>query len=258
MKNVGGATHTASPASQQSHKQVPDLPSLEAMQASSLLQSRVDDRMTHLEGLSDQQLQNSGKFRSQRGGKDVVFVKRQVPWPQNQILGGRNKERISYDDLDVFQWVAGYAGIVKDETDLDTKNIMLEHLMELMEDAHDFSWVGSKAAHAVILTKIEDCKLEWDDHTRLDRIRRQNQRAEPPKIQSNVGKAKSGSDKKVCQFYQRKACHSKSQEHLAKGVWYKHICSSCFAFGKELEHPAKECPELKKLTKNVHLPTLTE
>ena len=27
MKNVGGATHTASPASQQSHKQVPGLPS---------------------------------------------------------------------------------------------------------------------------------------------------------------------------------------------------------------------------------------
>ena len=39
---------------------------------------------------------------------------------------------------------------------------MLEHLIALVEDAYDFSWVGSKAAHATILTKMEDCKLEWE------------------------------------------------------------------------------------------------
>ena len=139
------------------------VPSLEAMQASAQLQAKVDDRMSHLEGLPDVSSQLPGKFRSQRGGKEVVFCKRQVPWPHNHILTGNHRERISYDDLDVYQWVAGYAGIAKDEGDIDLKNTMLEHLIPLMEDAHDFSWTGSKAAHAVILTKMEDCKLDWDE-----------------------------------------------------------------------------------------------
>ena len=52
------------------------VPSLEAMQASAQLQAKVDDRMSHLEGLPDVSSQLPGKFRSQRGGKDVVFCKR--------------------------------------------------------------------------------------------------------------------------------------------------------------------------------------
>ena len=81
---------------------------------------------------------------------------------------------MSYDSLDIFQWVAGYAGIIRDETDLDTKHYMLDHLVDLMEDAHDFSWSGSKAAHAVVLTRMENCKLEWEDTAKLERIRRQH------------------------------------------------------------------------------------
>ena len=54
--------------------------------------------------------------------------------------------------------MTGYASIVKDEHDTDLKNAMLDHLIALMEDAHDFSWTGSKAAHTVAITKMEDCK----------------------------------------------------------------------------------------------------
>ena len=237
------------------------LPSLDDMQASAHLQARVDQRITHLDGLPDINIQSSGKFRSQRGGKEVVFVKRQVPWPHNSVLTGNTRERVSYDDLDIYQWVAGYAGICKDESDVDLKNIMLEHLIALMEDAHDFSWIGSKAAHAVILTKMEDCKLEWDDSLKLERIRRQNQRAEPARGHAGPPSGKSKhmhSGKKICQYYQRKACHAKTAEHFAKGVCYRHICASCFAFGHELEHPARDCPELRKQSKNVNTPTLNE
>ena len=194
-KVSGSITTSGSPSLDTNHNiaQPSMMPSLVAMQSSAQLQARVDDRMSHLEGLPDSCSQLAGKFRSQKGGKEVVFCKRQVPWQHNYILTGNHRECISYDDLDVYQWVADYAGIAKDEGDIDLKNTMLENLIALMEDAHEFSWTGSKAAHAVILTKMEDCKLEWDDSFKLDRIRRHNQRSDPVKghaSHSSVGKSK--------------------------------------------------------------------
>ena len=69
-----------------SQVQATALPSLSDLQASAQLQSRVDQRISHLDGLPDSNAQTPGKFKSQRGGKEVVFVKRQVPWPHNSIL----------------------------------------------------------------------------------------------------------------------------------------------------------------------------
>ena len=35
---------------------------------------------------------------------------------------------------------------MKDEQDGDVKDLMIDHMIELMEDAHDFSWAGAKSA----------------------------------------------------------------------------------------------------------------
>ena len=159
---------------------------------------------------------------------------------------------MSYDDLDIFQWVAGYAGIVKDELDGETKHQMLDHLIELMEDAHDFSWLGSKAAHAVVLTKMEDCRVEWEDTHKLERIRRQNQRLD---ISENKSNSDLGKHSNLCKFYQRDACHAKG-DHRSGSKTYRHLCAVCYSFNKELPHKAKDCPELKNKSKNGQFPTL--
>ena len=76
-------------------------------------------------------------MKSQRGSSENIYVKKQRPWPQNHILGGQAKARVSYDGLSWCQWMAGFATIAKKESDLDTKNVMLEYLADLMEDALD-------------------------------------------------------------------------------------------------------------------------
>ena len=38
--------------------------------------------------------QASQNHRGGGGGGETVWVKRQVPWPQNFVLGGNNKSRI--------------------------------------------------------------------------------------------------------------------------------------------------------------------
>ena len=95
-----------------------------------------------------------------------------MAWPENSILGGNNKSRVSYDSLNWCQWVCGFAMMAREETSMDRKNAMLKYLGELMEDANNFSWQFAKAAHAVLLCRMEEGKVEWTDTSNIDRIRR--------------------------------------------------------------------------------------
>ena len=103
---------TATPALVESHStsqldQVV-IPTLATLQEH--IQTEVDQRVTKLVDLNE-----SGISKSQRGGNEIVWVKSQVPWPQNFVLGGSNKGRLSYDALNPCQWVAGFAKFAKSE-----------------------------------------------------------------------------------------------------------------------------------------------
>ena len=50
------------------------LPSMDALRRSSTVQAEVDTRLKELNSLSDK-----GKFKSQRGGSETVWVKKEVP-----------------------------------------------------------------------------------------------------------------------------------------------------------------------------------
>ena len=136
-------------------------------------------------------------------------MKRQVPWPQNFVLGGNNKSRISYDALNLCQWVLGFATIAREEKNLDVKNAMLEYLSAIMEDANDFSWQSAKASHAVLLCRMEEGKVEWHETHKLDRIRRAHAQRGVGQNSGGVGTKQNRSEPKAtaCQFYQRGLCH---------------------------------------------------
>ena len=83
------------------NQQSKHVPSLLELRQDPLIQDRVQQRIQELN-----QLVNSGdsKIKSQRGGVDV-FVKNRVRWAHEYVLSGSNKERVSYDQLSVVQWV---------------------------------------------------------------------------------------------------------------------------------------------------------
>ena len=62
------------------------------------------------------------------------------------------------------QWVSGFSAIIREESDLETKNQMLEYLSDLMEDSHNFGWQSAEAAHAA-LCKMEENKISWNKTT---------------------------------------------------------------------------------------------
>ena len=80
-----------------------------------------------------------GKFKSQGGGgggggsNDKFWCKKEVPWPQNHILSGTSKSRVTYDNLSMAQWVSGFCAIIRDESNGQTKNNMLNYVAD-MED----------------------------------------------------------------------------------------------------------------------------
>ena len=130
------------------------IPSLDFLTASDTMQARVDDRIKELQAMHPQ-----GKFKSQRGGSDTYWCKREVPWPQNHILSGTSKSRVTYDNLSMAQWVSGFCAIIRDESNVQEKNNMLNFVADLMEHCHNFGWQSAKGAHAVVLCHMEKNKV---------------------------------------------------------------------------------------------------
>ena len=67
------------------------IPTIKFLKSSKQIQSAVDHRLQELSRINDQ-----GMYKSQRGGKDQVMVKHQVPWPQNYVLAGTSKNRVHF------------------------------------------------------------------------------------------------------------------------------------------------------------------
>ena len=123
-----------------------------------LLQLKVDQRLQELSDLAKSGIPNA-KFKSQRSGNVDVLIRNRVRWPHEYVLSGVNKERVSYDKLNVTQWVAGFGRTMRDESDPTISQHMLDYLVALMDDANDFSWTSAKASHAVLLCRMEQGKI---------------------------------------------------------------------------------------------------
>ena len=64
---------------------------------------------------------------------------------------------------------------MRDETNPEIRQHMLEYMISLMDDANDFSWISAKASHAVLLCRMEQGEIKsYSDTLAIDRIRRAN------------------------------------------------------------------------------------
>ena len=80
------------------------MPPLNFLKTNKQIQHQVDQRLQELSTLSEK-----GNFKSQRGGSDITYVSKQIAWPQNKVLAGSSKNRVSYDSLSIYQWVSGFS-----------------------------------------------------------------------------------------------------------------------------------------------------
>ena len=205
-----------------------------------LLQLRVDQRLQELTDLA--KTCTNSKIKSQRGGNFEVLVKQRVKWPHEYVLSGLNKERVTYDQLNVTQWVAGFGRTMRDESDPIMKQHMLEYLIALMDDANDFSWTWAKASHAVLLCRMEQGEIkDFSDIASIDRIRRANAQkhvsAGVSATHASINKKQSKVTRSMpCTYFNQGTC-MQQKTHETRGVLYKHICAVCFAnTGRTFSH----------------------
>ena len=143
------------------------VPSLEFLRNNESLQAQVEQRLAELKNVNE--LATRGRIKSQRGGPSDVTVKKLIDWPQNFILTGAHKTRPTYDDLTITQWVSGFVRCIQEEKSAPNRDLMLDYLGNLMEDASDFSWDSAKAAHVILLTNMEADSVTWPETEKIDR-----------------------------------------------------------------------------------------
>ena len=236
-----------------SHEKMPDLKSI---RQDKFIQQQVEERIKQLAG-SDKKGTET-KIKSLRGGEVDVYVKQRVKWPHEYVLAGNNKDRINYNQLNITQWMAGFCRIMREEKCEESKDCMLDYLIALSDDANDFSWQSAKASHAVLLCRMEQGEItNWSETEKIDRVRRANaqrhtsgyqssapyQRSKKYQGQTQVqGQTQAKVTKTMpCVYYNDGSC-SHQKHHETRGVYYKHICNTCFAHeGKSSAPSAVEC-----------------
>ena len=195
------------------------------------MQQKVDARIrelnhsSHLSGKSKKL-----KYKSQRGGSVDVQVKHKVHWPHEAVLGGVSRQRVTYDQLSLTQWVQGFCRNILEERSGTRKDTMISYLADLMEDATDFTWQGAKASHAVLLCEMERGTLQWEDGDRIDRIRRAHAQKHIPVAKSTWSK----NERKpwFCKQFQSNTC-TQQKDHEVNGRLNRHICAFCLTLRKQ-------------------------
>ena len=89
-----------------------------------------------------------------------MFVLTHVKWTHEFILSGSTKEHISYDQLTLPQLMAGFCRTMREETNQNLRDHMLNYLIDLMDDTNNFSWSVAKASHTIPLCCMEQVGLQ--------------------------------------------------------------------------------------------------
>ena len=224
------------------------IPELKVIRSSRSIQKGIDKKLASLQKEKHDQGNDTPKIKSKRGGASDILVNKRVSWPQDHVLGGPTKQRLSYDQLNLTQFVQGFAKNILEESEHDCREKMLHYLAELMEDANDFSWANAKASHAVLMCEMERGVVDWSDTTRIDRIQRAHVQKHNPPHRQNWAKNWDQRKPWFCKPFQSGSCQF-GKDHEVNGKTHKHICSYCLTQGRFLGHPEKDC-QLKKNSKN--------
>ena len=121
---------------------------------------------------------------------------------------------------------------------------MLDFVIDLLDDATDFSWALAKASHAVLLCRMEQGEIaSWLETEKNDRVHQAHaQRHNTGQSSAQRAQDKHSSTKTATCICHNKSVCSQKHSHETKVILYMHVCALCWAkVGKAYPHPQTEC-----------------
>lgn len=94
--------------------------------------------------------------------KIATRVVGQQLWPHSELSMGYVSKNVSYDELTLEEFVAGYSAILLlPQVSSHERQHRTEHLGALMYLASVYEWPAVRSFHAAVLLEIERGRLNW-------------------------------------------------------------------------------------------------
>ena len=110
--------------------------------------------------------QTTNKAAGKKSGSVLTAtdkVVKHIDWPHmyvRRMVGGQRKE-VAYNDLKVEEFVHGFLNMIAaPKNNMDYKG-MLDILMNLMQDAMEFSWLNARSFYQMIVQDVEQGVVKW-------------------------------------------------------------------------------------------------
>ncbi len=205
--------------------------------------------------LATEEDRRRGKVKSGRDLKAENEVIKEVPWPHHRVYRVPDLKGAAYDGLNPTEFCYGYMLQTLDPKNVDIRDHMIRHLVNILEDHKDFpqDWEAIRAYHSLILTYLERGILTWEDRDQFTMLRHKYVFAMRQKAGTTTGGygGNSGNTQSnVCMDYNRGTCqHKRDHDGL------KHVCSHCLGIsGRKFVHAKVQCYKLNGPPKNPKAP----
>lgn len=233
---------------------------LSQMGLSSSASAAAADESTSSEESDDDSSSTERSSRKKRGkrnlksGKTAKIATRVVRqlWPHSELSMGYVSKNVSYDELTLEEFVAGYSAILLlPQVSSHERKHRTEHLGALMYLASIYEWPAVRSFHAAVLSEIERGRLNWEDS--FLHLENRTLAGLHKKTKDQKRPAPSSSNAVLfCRDYQKGSCsHSKDHYAMLKGEkkWLCHICAACWVKDKAKRmhsEYADDCPNKPK------------
>lgn len=176
--------------------------------------------------------------RNLKSGKTAQIATRVVRrqfWPHSELSLGYVSKNVTYDELTLEEFVAGYSAILLlPQITSHERQHRTEHLGTLMYLASVYEWPAVRSFHAAVLLEIERGRLNWGDS--FLHLENRTLAGSHKKTKDQKRPAPSTSTAVLfCREYQKGSCsHSKDHYAMLKGEkkWLCHICAACWVKDK--------------------------
>lgn len=236
------------------------LPTVASLRHDQNLQNKVAQRIRAINDLhlltgessesdNDESSQHHKSSKGKKSGKvrtvsDMVL--KHIDWPHFYVYRGPDRQAAKYVDLSVQEFVFGFMCIIR-KTKSPDKELMLNHLQELMEDAVTYGWESVRNYHSIILQHMEMKRIGWRDTEAIQKLRRTYAMQTPMdkfKMDSTARRQTKGP--MFCLSFQSNKCNE-STDHASSRGFVKHICAYCLKqVGQEYNHSETDCRRKKK------------